>query len=714
MGCCGDREKDAFVRDEQKWDYVVCSPAFFSRIHADVKKNLDDFKSSSCLTPFAYGYLWVCLFISISVYCVDTFTAVNLLAFDRWAGKIKPAIPLTISRWIFAGCIILSFILLFYRWLRAVRVMKKGGVAQCYLDPLAVRIQSIRSGKARGWKRFLVFAELTKSKKGADYIALFSYFSFEAWLRICFAEGPRQVLNAITLYTVMRLNLLPQGQHAATDGHTPIIQFFVNVGILASSNVLQAVILFGMLWTLVIWVISALSLFISLVLYLVFLWHHIPSSDGGLKSYCRRKINRRLDRIVKAKVDSAFKKENELRQRNLAQDGQDFKRQPTLPDIGAAGVEDPLPPLSRQTTMTTLPEYSSRPSTSRVSDDSLASLPMKGGPGRPPLPSRGMTRSSDASWSSYTSNAPLMNGAGDMGRSVSEPLQTPSSASPSPWDSRPPPTRSMTGLAQPGRPYSPGPGARSGSSSGRDTPGTYRMEPMSRNGNSGPPRIVGRTAPDSDYSAQRSPSGQQNPYFPPIPTSSSGASFTRSPDNMDDGRSPMSTVNPYFPPIPNQTGRNSPAPSLRGPPPPGSYGRNSPAPSYQSQNPNPRPYPPMAPPSYGSGRSITPSRQASLPQLQTSVGGGAQASSQYVPFSPSAQSVNSAGPGGAQDRSRSASRLVPAGPYNSYGSESGRGRQPPQPQSAHSAYPPRQASAGFGPQQSRNAHDSVADILDGY
>lgn len=58
--------------------------------------------------------------------------------------------------------------------------MKQGGVAQSYLDPLAVRIQSIRMGKnGRGWRRFVVFAELTKSRKGADYVALLAYFSFE-------------------------------------------------------------------------------------------------------------------------------------------------------------------------------------------------------------------------------------------------------------------------------------------------------------------------------------------------------------------------------------------------------------------------------------------------------------------------------------------------------------------------------------------------------
>jgi hypothetical protein len=44
------------------------------------------------------------------------------------------------------------------------------------MDPLAATLQSMRP---RGWKRFLVFAELTKSKKGVDYIALFVYFSFK-------------------------------------------------------------------------------------------------------------------------------------------------------------------------------------------------------------------------------------------------------------------------------------------------------------------------------------------------------------------------------------------------------------------------------------------------------------------------------------------------------------------------------------------------------
>lgn len=143
-------------------------------------QSLNDFKSTSCFTPFAYGYLLLSLVISVAVYAVDVFTAVNLLAFDRWSGEIKPIISFNVSKWIFSACIIASFINLAFEHLRALHVMRRGAVAESYLDSLAVRLECIRMGKnGRGWRRFLVFAELTKSKKGAEIVALFTYFSFQ-------------------------------------------------------------------------------------------------------------------------------------------------------------------------------------------------------------------------------------------------------------------------------------------------------------------------------------------------------------------------------------------------------------------------------------------------------------------------------------------------------------------------------------------------------
>jgi hypothetical protein len=167
MGCLSHRRKETAELSDVSWDLI----------------NLNDFKAKSCGPGFAYFWLWVLLITSILVYAVDTFTAVNLLIFDKWSSSIDPGISFNVSKWIFSVCIILSFVNLGWEAFRAVRVMKRGNVAECALDPLAVRWESIRFGSGQGYRRFLVFAELTKSKKGAEYLAIFTYFNLHGTLQ---------------------------------------------------------------------------------------------------------------------------------------------------------------------------------------------------------------------------------------------------------------------------------------------------------------------------------------------------------------------------------------------------------------------------------------------------------------------------------------------------------------------------------------------------
>ncbi|MCJ1251460.1 hypothetical protein MMC30_008693 [Trapelia coarctata] len=306
--------------------------------------------------------------------------------------------------------------------------MRTGGVAQSYLDPLAVRIQSIRMGsRGRGWRRFLVFAELTKNKKGAEYIALFCHYSFEAWLRIIFAEGPRNAINAMTLYSVMQANLIPTGDHAASKGQSPIAQFFSNLSTLADSNKTQAAVLFGMLFTLIVWVISFLSLAFACIFYVMFLWHHIPSQDGGLYSYCKRKVDSRLKKIVELKVNKALGQEavptKAKDNTNPADRPFELKRQPTLPVLGGAGGDDKLPEmpmLSRQDSEASLPPFISRPPTRNDSSATglqrAPTLPdVSFDPARQMPPPRSNTQASAASDASFATNAPLIASAGPMG-----------------------------------------------------------------------------------------------------------------------------------------------------------------------------------------------------------------------------------------------------------------------------------------------------------
>ncbi|KAF5871557.1 putative pheromone-regulated membrane protein [Botrytis fragariae] len=623
MGVFSRRVNKDDLRPEQKWDFI----------------SLNDFKSTSCLTPFAYAYLWISLVISTAVYGVDTFTAVNLLAFNRWSGEIQPIIPLNVSKWIFSGCIIASWINIGFEHLRAWRVMRRGAVAESYLDNLAVRLESIKMGQTgRGWRRFLVFAELTKSKKGTEYVALFTYFAFQSWIRVVFCQGPRQVINALTLYSVFHAKLDPTESNDVGDA---LLTFFKKVGILAEQEHQQAVILSGMIFTLVIWIFSALSLILAILFYLLFLWHYIPNHDGGLTGYCERKINERLTKIVSAKVNKAIEEEERKRtkaeQRAVKKGEKVSGRQATIPALFDSKEDDKLPDmpvLNRADTMATLPQYTSRPGTPSSNLPQTASFELEKLDQKRPLPGRSVTGSS------YASNAPLMGNAGDMGRLPDLPPLDTDMPFPAPqrtntggsqgsqWQRGPPqgppqgPPRMPSAMGDRGFTASP-----LSYADGRNTPGfpgPQRQNTMDSFGRPiprshtpmgpGPAPSIGRRtpfdpamqnpqnrmmSPASEYGSEY---GRQTPFNPALqnqgrPSPAPGSEFggPRPPFNFynDQGRSSPAPGSEFGGPRPpfnyNQQGRSSPAPgpdfNRRTPFDPAlqNNGRSSPAPSNMGQ-----------------------------------------------------------------------------------------------------------------------------------
>jgi hypothetical protein len=462
------------------------------------------------------------------------------------------------------------------------RVMKRGAVAESYLDSLAVRLQCVRMGKqGRGWRRFLVFAELTKSKKGVEYVALFTYFAFQcrltpclpllvltfvAWIRIIFCQGPRQVVNALTLYSVFIAKLDPT---ESSDVGSSILTFFKNIGILADEEHQQAVILSGMVFTLVIWIFGALSLITAMIFYLLFLWHYIPNADGGLSGYCERKINGRLSKIVSVKVNKALEDEERKRIKadaKAAKKGEkpQFGRQATLPTLFDQKTDDKLPNmpmLNRNDTMATLPVYSSRPGTPS-GQPTLPGFELDQLDQKRPFPSRNVTGSSAMSNASYASNAPLIGNASDMGYGRS--------ASPAP---------SLPPLDTNGFPTAPQ----------RTMTANSNNSQWNRGPPSGPQRMPsatgdrGYTQSPVSYTENQNPQSATDPYRPsPRPVGDFRS-------NTPMGAPSMSRRTPVDQNYPN--GRQSPAPG-----PSSNYGRNSPAPSnrgpvsptaggYQNYNP---------------------------------------------------------------------------------------------------------------------------------
>ncbi|KAK4147445.1 uncharacterized protein C8A04DRAFT_24695 [Dichotomopilus funicola] len=430
MGFLSHRRRDVQVNPEQKWDFI----------------SLNDFKAGSFLSPFAYGYLWFSLFISLAVYGVDIFTAYQLLAFNKWSGSIEPSqiIDFDISKWIFTVCILLSFANLAYEYFRAITIMRRGSVAECFLDSLAARLESIRMGEGRGWKRFLVFAELTKSKKGAEYIALFSFFSFQSWIRTLLCSGPRQVVNALTLYSVYagKINVHDKNFESSVS------DFFDKIRIMAEEEPRQVVVLSGMVFTLIIWIFSFLSLLLAALFFVFFLWSYIPREDGGLTGFCERKVNKRLRQIVAKKIEKAMAEEERKRKKaelKAAKKGggeRPMTMKPSIPVLGDDNLSE-MPTLNRADTFATFAEKPSRPSTP-------GSIEMNSLGRRPGMPLRTDTRTTATS--QYSSDASLLGGAAGMG------MASPDASTPSlpPLDLNGyPPARPATSSTN--RSYGPGP-----------------------------------------------------------------------------------------------------------------------------------------------------------------------------------------------------------------------------------------------------------------
>jgi hypothetical protein len=387
-------------------------------------------------------------------------------------------------------------------------------------------------------------------------------------------------VNALTLYAVYVAQLDPN----ATDAGTSFVQFFKNIGLLAAAHHQQAVILSGMLFTLIIWVFAALSLLLALLCYLLFLWHYIPNSDGGLSNYCDRKINERLTKIVSAKVAKALQDEDrkKLKQaRKAAKNGEApvLGRQATIPTLFDAKDDDKLPEmpmLNRNDTMATLPLYTSRPGTPSSQQPTLpGGFELDNMDQKRPFPVRTGTSSSAMSNMSYASNAPLIGAAGEMGYGRS--------ASPAP---------SLPQLETEGFPFSQRSMTANSNGSQWQRGGPQQM----RNGPMGPPSR--QMTQDSYNSDPRGPPARQNsqdPYSPaqrgPPSRQMTMDGYTASPTSYGDAgrdspRPQNNSVDSYGRPLPRGVddfnGRSTPGATSVGRRTPftemDSAGRSSPAP----------------------------------------------------------------------------------------------------------------------------------------
>ncbi|KAM3066946.1 Potassium transporter [Clarireedia jacksonii] len=401
----------------------------------------------------------------------------------------------------------------------------------------------------------------------------------------------------MTLYSVFKSNLDPSD---ASDVGDTLVEFFKKMGILAEAQHQQAVILSGMVFTLIIWIFSILSLILAILFYLLFLIHYVPNADGGLTGYCERKINARLTKIVSVKVNKAIEEEERKRVKAEAKavkkgEKPPTGRQATLPTLADAKTDGDklpeMPMLHRQDTMTTLPQYTSRPGTPSGNVPQIAAFELDELEKARPQPGRSITGAS------YASNAPLLNNAGPVG-------YAPSSLPPS--------------VPEINTNVFPGPQRT-------NTVGSQNSQ-WQRGPPQGPPQMFTPMGPDRGFTASPMSyaDGRNTPGFP--------------------GPQRQNTMDSYGRPIPRSNTPMGPAPSM---------GRRTPFdPNMQNQNPQDRMMSPPPGSEYGRQTPFYPTTQnqgRGSPAPGSEFGGGrrtpmdpyaqsqAQSQGRRTPFDPSLQ-----------------------------------------------------------------------------
>ncbi|KAI9255476.1 hypothetical protein BY458DRAFT_535510 [Sporodiniella umbellata] len=221
---------------------------------------LNDFYQSSCKMRIRFAFILLSVLTSLAVYLADLWTAVSLLVIGQTT--VTPAIPTEVSKWIFFGCITVSFLLLGWDTVKAYRILKTKDISYNFTCGMANNYLSLR------WKRLLL------------------------------AEAPRQVINTVTLQA-----LVPQWLEL---GHG---RFRVHNEVLGH-DLLQRLLTVTMAFSVLVFTVSFAMVCAAVVLYLFLIFR----IRGNLKEYICHKANKQIERLLPWPVHQVFPRSSSHRQ----------------------------------------------------------------------------------------------------------------------------------------------------------------------------------------------------------------------------------------------------------------------------------------------------------------------------------------------------------------------------------------------------------------
>ncbi|KAJ6629100.1 hypothetical protein B0H10DRAFT_1987864 [Mycena sp. CBHHK59/15] len=319
--CGGPKWKREVVQDH-KFDFI----------------SVADFRDNGFKMRTKYLFLFLVFFKSFAVYMSDIFTAVTMLTTTTWSNQIFDSctdtksgcvvIPFNTGKWLFVGCIIFSFLLLGYEARKAKLIVASHDISYAFTNVLANNYYSLRS-----YDHFCFFDHISNSTKTSDDFAFFIFFVFKSWKRVLLADGPRQAINALTLYAVW----LTKHKNAGWDISKYFTGNTISTSLLTVTTFFTVVVFAGSLGLLIV----AGICYIPLLCYI----------RGNLKEYCCHKVDKRIEVVIKKRQKKRLDENQKQAMKEARGDFSHLKNrkgeftskplpQPTLPNLSVDDDED--------------------------------------------------------------------------------------------------------------------------------------------------------------------------------------------------------------------------------------------------------------------------------------------------------------------------------------------------------------------------------------
>lgn len=258
MGCCDGKSWKREEKKDHRFDYL----------------EIKDFHTNSIGCRLGHCYVWISAFRAFAILGLDIYTAIGLLVLHSYKSTVtqQTFIAHDITKWIFAGCIILSVVLLIWDWIFAIRIIRSKNISFAFTNVIANRVYSMRR-----YDYHCLFYRLSSSSHKSNKVAFWVFFSFQGWKRLLLSEGPRQAINALTVFSVLSTR-----------------NFALNAAAYADITPFQWTVLGFMALSLLIWLFSFVRFCIAALIFFPLLCH----IRGGLTEFVVRKIDKRIETII--------------------------------------------------------------------------------------------------------------------------------------------------------------------------------------------------------------------------------------------------------------------------------------------------------------------------------------------------------------------------------------------------------------------------------